>query len=450
MSQPAARRPRPLAALLLAAGKGKRLGLGGDAPAKVLLDCLGVPLLEHVRRALAPVGADRCVVVTGHAAQDVQRWLDESWPEAETVLQVPQRGTGHAVRLALEAIPDFVDGDVLVVYGDVPQLRAEDLERLLEAHRAAGASASLLTGVVEDPGWLGRVVRGPDERFERIVEARDATDAELRIDEFNTGIYAFHVAAVREAVAALSTDNDQGEEYATDAVTRIAAAGGHVEAVRAADPAALLGVNDFVELAAATRALRRRVCEEHMRAGVHIVDPDSTFIEVDVEIAPGARILPFTHLGRGCRIGAGASVGPFARLRGGTVLGAGAQIGNFVEAKNATVGAGAKAKHLTYLGDAEVGAEANVGCGVITANYDGVRKHRTVIGPGASIGSGTVLVAPVEVGPGGVTGANAVVRAGHDVPAGSTAVGVPARILPKAEESDPESQTAEERSREST
>ncbi len=183
--------------------------------------------------------------------------------------------------------------------------------------------------------------------------------------------------------------------------------------------------------------------------GVHVVDPDTTWIETDVEIAPGAQVLPFTHIGRGCRIGPGATVGPFARLRGHTVLGAGAQLGNFVEAKNAQIHAGAKAKHLTYLGDAEVGEKANVGCGVVTANYDGVRKHKTIIGPGASIGSGTILVAPVEIGPGGTTGANSVVLAGQDVPPEATAVGVPARVLPKAEERD-DASPPEEPSSEST
>lgn len=425
----------PLSVLLLAAGKGTRLGLGEDAPAKVLLESLGAPLIEHVRRALAPLEAEHTVVVVGHAADDVERWLAASWPEALTARQIPQNGTGEAVRLALEAIPDF-EGDVLVVYGDVPQLRTGDLERLLEARHEAGAAAGVLTGAMDDPGWLGRIVRDAEGAFVRIVEARDATPDEIAIREFNTGIYVFDAAALRAAVADLPADNDQGEEYVTDAVARFDS----VAAVPASDPLSLLGVNDFAELAAATKALRQRTCAAHMRAGVHIVDPDSTWIEVDVEIEPGAQILPFTHIGRGCRIGAGAAVGPFARLRGGTLLEAGVVIGNFVEAKNARVRAGAKAKHLTYLGDAEVGARANVGCGVITANYDGVRKHETVIGPGASIGSGTVLVAPVEVGPGAVTGANAVIRAGSDVPAGSTAVGVPARILPAAGESESESE----------
>ena len=430
MNQGDATPPRPLAVLVLAAGKGTRLGDAGDLPPKVLLECLGLPILEHVRRALAPLGAAETVVVTGHRAAEVDAWVAQAWAGARVVLQEPQRGTGHAARLALAALPDF-RGDVLLVYGDVPQLRTDDLQALLDAHRVAQASASVLSGVTADPGLLGRIVRDPVmRRFVRIVEARDATPQERRIEEFNTGLYAFDAEALRAALGALSTDNAQGEEYATDAVGAIALGGAVVEIVPARDPAALLGVNDWVDLAEAAAVLRRRILTDHMRRGVRIPAPDTTVIEADVEIAPGARILPFTHIGTGCRIGAGAQVGPFARLRGGTVLDAGAEIGNFVEVKGSHIGPGAKAKHLTYLGDADVGAGANIGCGTVTANYDGRRKHRTVIGPGASIGSGTILVAPVEVGRGGRTGANAVVLPGDGVPPGATVVGVPGRVLP--------------------
>jgi len=417
-----------LAVLVLAAGKGTRLGGAEDLPPKVLLDCLGVPLLEHVRRALAPLEAAHTVVVSGYRAADVDAWVAAHWPGARTVLQEPQNGTGHATRIALDALPSFA-GDVLVVYGDVPQLRSDDLALLLETHRSRAAAATVLTGVIPEPGLLGRIVRDDDGAFARIVEARDATPTELAIQEFNTGLYVFEASALRTALAGLSTDNDQGEEYLTDALGAILGAGGRVEAVPAADPRSLLGVNDWTDVAAAVSVIRRRICNEHMRRGVRITDPDTTVVECDVEIAPGARILPFTHIGIGCRIGAGAKVGPFARLRGGTVLEAGAEIGNFVEVKGSTVGAGAKAKHLTYLGDAQVGANANVGCGVVTANYDGKRKHQTVIGPRASIGSGTILVAPVTVGEGATTGANAVVLPKHGVPDGATVVGVPARVV---------------------
>lgn len=418
----------PLGVIVLAAGKGTRLGEADDAPPKVLLDCLGVPLLEHVRRALEPLHAAETVAVTGHRADEVDAWIERAWPGVRCVLQVPQNGTGHATRLALEAMPDF-EGDVLLVYGDVPQMHAEDLQALLDAHREQGAQATVLSGVVVEPGLLGRIVRDEKGGFEAIVEARDATPAQLAIGEFNTGLYVFSAGPLRQALAQLSSDNAQGEEYVTDAVGWIRDQGGLVQAIPSADPESLLGVNDWSDLAAAVSAVRRRICNEHMRAGVRITDPDTTIIEADVEIASGARIYPFTHIGTGCRIGAGAEVGPFARLRSSTVLEDGACIGNFVEVKNSVVGAGAKAKHLTYLGDADVGTKANVGCGVVTANYDGKRKHRTVIEPGASIGSGTILVAPVTVGADATTGANTVVLAGRDVPEGATVAGVPAREL---------------------
>ncbi|MDJ0523074.1 MAG: NTP transferase domain-containing protein [Planctomycetota bacterium] len=426
---------RALAVLVLAAGKGTRLGGGDDLPPKVLLDCLGIPLIEHVRRALAPLGAAETVVVTGYQAEVVDAWLEDAWSDARRVLQEPQNGTGHATRIALDALPDF-DGDVLVIYGDVPQLLTDDLRHLLDAHRDREAAATVLTGVVPEPGLLGRIVRDANGAFARIVEARDATPDELALTEFNTGLYVFDAAALRPALAGLTTDNDQGEEYLTDALTSIAGTGGRIEAVCSADPRSLLGVNDWADVAAAVATLRRRICDEHMRRGVRITDPDTTVIEADVEIAPDAHVYPFTHIGIGCRIGAGAKVGPFARLRGGTVLEPGAEIGNFVEVKGSTVGAGAKAKHLTYLGDAQVGAKANVGCGVVTANYDGKRKHQTVIGPEASIGSGTILVAPVEVGRGGTTGANAVILPKDGVPEGATVVGVPARVLPAKEQAE--------------
>ena len=427
---------RPLALVVLAAGQGKRLAVRDDSPPKVLVPCLGVPLLEHVRRAVEPLQAAETVVVTGHRRDLVDAWLAEAWPAARPVLQAEQLGTGHALRLWLEALPAFA-GDVLVVYGDVPQAESADLQRLVARHHEAGADATVLTGVLPDAGALGRIVRGAGGRFETIVEARDATDRPdvLAIREFNTGIYAFRVEALRPALVNLSRANAQGEEYATDAIGRIREGGGVVETTTVADGAAWQGVNDLADLAAATSAIRRRVATAHLKAGVDIVDPDTTVIEMDVTIAAGARILPFTHVERGCSIGAGCTVGPFARLRGKSVLEPGAEIGNFVETKAALLHAGAKAKHLTYLGDVEVGAKANVGCGTITANYDGVRKHRTVIGPAARIGSGTVLVAPVSVGEGAVTGAGAVVPAGRDVAPGTTVVGVPARVLaPRDEE----------------
>lgn len=423
------RAERPLAVVVLAAGRGTRFSTAADAPPKVLLECLGVPLLEHVRRALAPLGAEITLVVVGHGASRVRTWLDEAWPGAKPVLQEPQNGTGHAARVGLDALPRF-QGDVLVVSGDVPQVRTADLRLLLGRHRGAAADATFLTGVAADPGRLGRVLR-ENGRFLSVVEAKDAAARPevLALTEFNTGLYAFQSATLRTALAGLSRDNAQREEYLTDALGAVRKAGGRVEAVPCADAAALLGVNTHADLAHAFSVLKRRIVEEHLERGVAIVDPDTTLIEVDVDLAPGARVLPFTYIGRGCRLAAGAVAGPFARLRGGASLAERAEVGNFVEVKASTLGAGAKAKHLAYLGDATVGAEANIGCGAITANFDGAKKHATTIGARARIGSGSVLVAPVTIGEGAVTGANAVVTARRDVPAGQVVAGVPARPL---------------------
>ena len=431
-------RPRPpsrapsrkgVAVLVLAAGQGKRLP--GALP-KVLIECLGLPLLEWVRRAIVPLAPAHVVLVVGHGREAVTSWAHVAWPDAAPVVQEPQHGTGHAARLAMAALPSTFVGDVVVVYGDVPQLEASDLQALLSHHRATKAAATVLTGTVADAGRLGRVVRAGNGRFARIVEASDASAVELALGELNTGIYAFDAQALRPALENLPRDNAQREEYLTDAVHAIAASGGAVETVSAAEPAALLGVNTRADLAAAFRALRARVATRLLDSGVAIVDPDTTVVEADVEIAPGARILPFTFIGHGCRVGADCVVGPFAHLRGGTVLEAGAQVGNFVEVKASILKAGAKAKHLAYLGDADVGEGANVGCGAVTANFDGTKKHRTRIGARARIGSGTILVAPVSVGEGAITGANAVVLANADVSPGETVVGVPARPIRRA------------------
>ncbi len=437
---------RPLAVLVLAAGKGTRLAVSDDAPPKVLVGLLGAPLLEHVRRAVAALEPDETVVVVGHAAERVEAWLGEHWPQAIPVRQIPQEGTGQAVRLALDALPAF-EGDVCVVYGDIPQMQAEDLRRLVAAHREAGAAATVLTGVAPDAGSLGRIVRNDAGGLLEIMEARDAVDRPdvLAIREFNTGLYVFDAAALRPAVTNLSRDNRQGEEYATEAVNRLARAGKPTALFPTPEAGELLGVNGHGDLAAAGQTLRRRILEKHMLNGVEITAPDTTVIEIDVQIERGAVIHPFTHLGRGCRIARGAKVGPFARLRGGAVLDEGAEVGNFVEVKGSHLGPGAKAKHLTYLGDATVGERANIGCGTITANYDGKRKHRTTIRALARIGSGSVLVAPVEIGEGAITGANAVVLPGRDVPPGRTAVGVPARVLPPASGAENEASSDAER-----
>ncbi|MCH2111509.1 MAG: NTP transferase domain-containing protein [Planctomycetes bacterium] len=355
--------------------------------------------------------------------ESLESWLGSSGREGWTVVEQPEpRGTGDAVRCALEAMPE--EGDVLILCGDTPLLEPETMQFL--AQQKGGA---MLSAWVEDPTGYGRVERSEDEALQGIVEQADCSEEQAEIQEVNAGVYVLDLAKLKQALAQLKTDNAQGEFYLTDAVVDILRADDGVVVTLEGDQE-MLGVNTLSELSRAGWLLRDRIQAEHMAAGVLIDDPVTTFIEDGVSIGPGTRIHPFSVIRHGCQIGSHCSVGPFAHLRGETVLEDGAELGNFVEAKNTQMGEGAKAKHLTYLGDAVVGARANIGCGTITANYDGKAKHPTRIGERAFIGSGTVLVAPVNVGEGATTGAGSVVLSSRDVPADSTVVGVPAAPLP--------------------
>jgi bifunctional UDP-N-acetylglucosamine pyrophosphorylase/glucosamine-1-phosphate N-acetyltransferase len=368
------------------------------------------------------------------------------------VVQAEQRGTGHAVRVALESLPD-IDGSVLVVPADAPLLRAETLRSLLQAHEDAAAVATLLTSVVPDPTGYGRVVRGPAGDVRRVVEHRDATPAEWAIDEIATSVYVFSAEPLRAALARLSTANSQGEEYLPDVVGDYVAAGLPVAALLA--PAVeTAGVNDRVQLAAAGRAYNDRLLAEWMRAGVTVVDPATTWVDAAVQLAPDVTVLPQTQLAgrttvdRGavigpdstltdCVVGAGArvvrahcegaeigpeaAVGPYTYLRPGTRLGRRAKAGAYVEIKASEVGEGSKVPHLSYLGDATIGAGSNIGAATVVVNYDGAAKHRTSVGDHVRIGSDTMLVAPVTVGDGAYTAAGSVITA--DVPPGALGVG---------------------------
>ncbi len=418
--------------VVLAGGESTRVRTGAT---KVLLDLGGLPLLEHVFRAAAPGGpgspleavASRTLVVGPRHREAIEAWLAASGHDAwRVVLQPEPRGTADAVARALEGLPERDAGRVMVLYGDVPLIETATLEELARYPNA------LLSAVIGDPSGYGRIVRDDTGSLVAIVEERDADEEVREIQEVNAGIGVFEVGPLRAALARVDADNAQGELYLTDAVVAVLQEREGVVVTLVDGVEQILGVNDLVDLAEVGALLRERVLVGHMLAGVVVDAPETTYVECDVEIAPGARLMPFTVLRRGVRIGAGCTVGPFAHLRAGTVLEDGAEIGNFVETKNAHVGARAKAKHLTYLGDCEVGAGANVGCGTITANYDGRAKHRTVIGERAFVGSGTVLVAPVTVGAGATTGAGAVVLAGRDVPPGAVVAGVPARTLRRA------------------
>jgi bifunctional UDP-N-acetylglucosamine pyrophosphorylase/glucosamine-1-phosphate N-acetyltransferase len=435
--------------IVLAAGEGKRMK---SSLPKVLHPLLGRTLVGHVLAAAAEVAAARTVVVVGHGADHVSAHLADVAPHATAVLQAEQRGTGHAVRVALDSLPE-VTGTVVVLNGDVPLLRRETLAGLLRAHESGGAAATVLTAEVADPSGLGRIVRAPGGALERIVEERDATDEQRAIREVNAGIYAFDGRLLGAALSKLSTDNEQGEEYLTDVLGVLAGAGEPVAAHVAADAEETLGCNDRSELAALRRRLRDRVNDAWMRAGVTILDPATTWIDVTAsvgrdavidqntqllggtEVAEGARVGPDTTLidtvvgeeavvvrahAVGSWIGPAVSVGPYASLRPGTRLAPKAKVGTFVETKNAEVGEGAKVPHLTYVGDATIGEHTNIGAATVFVNYDGVAKHRTVIGSHARTGADNMFVAPVEVGDGAYTAAGSVIT--DDVPPGALGV----------------------------
>nr|WP_208635245.1 bifunctional UDP-N-acetylglucosamine diphosphorylase/glucosamine-1-phosphate N-acetyltransferase GlmU [Micromonospora chalcea] len=435
--------------VVLAAGEGKRMK---SSLPKVLHPLLGRTLLGHVLAAAGPLRADRTVVVVGHGADQVRAHLTDVAPAATPVLQERQLGTGHAVRIALDAVPDAT-GTVVVINGDVPLLRPETVQALVEAHEDAAAAATVLAAEVPDPTGLGRIVRDVQGRLEQIVEERDASPQQRALREINAGIYAFDVARLREALGKLSTDNDQGEEYLTDVFALLRDAGEPVAVHCAADHVETLGCNDRVELSALRRLLRDRVNEGWMRTGVSILDPHTTWIDVTVTVerdavidqntqlqgatvvGAGALVGPDTTLvdtvvgagasvvrshALGAEVGPEASVGPYAYLRPESRLGRKAKVGTFVETKKTSIGEGSKVPHLSYVGDATIGDHSNIGAATVFVNYDGVRKHHTTIGSHARTGADNMFVAPVRVGDGAYTAAGSVITG--DVPPGAMAV----------------------------
>ncbi|WP_423922993.1 bifunctional UDP-N-acetylglucosamine diphosphorylase/glucosamine-1-phosphate N-acetyltransferase GlmU [Frigoribacterium sp. 2-23] len=443
---------RPLAVVVLAAGQGTRMK---SSTPKVLHRLAGLPLVHHVLETAGALSPDHLVVVVRHERDRVAASVLEASPHAVLVDQDDIPGTGRAVEQAVEALPAEFDGDVVVVSADVPFLDHETLASLLEQHRTEQASATLLSAVVPSPAGYGRVVRRASGDVDRIVEHKDATPDELAVAEINSGTYVFTVAALRTHLPRIGAANAQNEKYVTDMVGLLTAAGELVAARAVAETWRLEGINDRVQLAAAARLLNARIVEHWQREGVSIVDPLTTWIDRDVTLSPDVELLPGTQLkgatfvatgavvgpdttlvdtevGEGATvkrtdatlavIGAGATVGPWSYLRPGTKLGAGGKIGTFVETKNAVIGDGSKVPHLSYIGDTEVGTDSNIGAGTITANYDGVNKHRTEVGSNVRTGSHNVFVAPVRIGDGAYSGAGTVVR--KDVPAGALALSI--------------------------
>ncbi len=439
---------RTLAAVVLAAGKGKRLR--SEVP-KVLHPVCGRPILWHTLQVVAAAKPTRIVVVVGHGADDVREAVG-SWgiePEPIFVEQAEQLGTGHAVQVAEDAVGRAAD--VLVANGDFDPITATDVRKLLSSHRRSGAAVTLGSTILERPGGYGRVVRD-GRRVVDVIEGRDAPPAVRKIDEVATNWIVFRRDLLYATLPLLDRENRQREYYLNRAISILLDKGERVDAV-VCDTGALLGANTRAGLAGLEALIRRRTNESHMAAGIRLIDPTATYIDVDVRIGKDTVVYPNTfvetgvRIGKGCSIGPSASVarsqigdrsivwfsvledarvgrdcevGPFARLRPGAVLQDGALIGNFVEVKGSRIGRGSKAKHLAYIGNAELGAGVNVGAGTVVVNYDGYEKHPTVIGDGARIGSDTMLVAPLKVGKGAVTGAGSVIT--KDVPAGALAV----------------------------
>jgi bifunctional UDP-N-acetylglucosamine pyrophosphorylase / glucosamine-1-phosphate N-acetyltransferase len=415
----------PLHILILAGGESTRIGTGGP---KALLDLCGRPLLEHIFAATEGLpDGQRAIVLGPKHRQPIENWMekagylgDQAWKVA---LQPVARGTGDAVACGLSQLPD--EGRLLILCGDTPLLSTATLSFMVEQPGNA-----LLTALVDDPTGYGRILRSEGEaELLAIVEQADADEEVQKICEINAGVYLLDIATLRTALTEVDSSNAQGEFYLPDAaVAMLQATNGGVVCLEEGEEE-ILGINTLAEFAMATSILRNENLRGWMEQGVIIDDPFTTFIELGVQIGSGTRIMPFSVLRHGATVGRDCVVGPFAHLRTGTILHDGAQVGNFVETKNAELHEGAKSKHLTYLGDAVVGAKANIGCGTITANYDGKRKHKTIIGERAFIGSGTVLVAPVNVGNDAMTAAGSVVTKGKDVPDGGVVAGVPARPL---------------------
>lgn len=431
----------PAAVIILAAGEGTRMK---STTPKVLHAIGGRSLLGHAIAAARGLQPRHLAVVVRHERDRVAEHIGHIAPDAVVADQDEQKGTGRATECGLDALPADLTGTVLVTYGDVPLLDTDTLTAMVTAHENTGSVATVMTAQVPDPTGYGRILRDDNGAVAGIVEQKDATDEQLLINEINSGIYAFDAATLKEALLEVGTDNAQSEKYLTDVLGIVRDRGLDVSAHLITDLWQTEGVNDRVQLAALGAELNRRVVTRHMRAGVTVVDPSTTWIDVEVTIGqdtvirPNCQLLGATTIGahatvgpdctiESCEIGdhaeikwteahhsvigAGATVGPFSYLRPGTVLGDKGKIGGFVETKNAQIGAGAKVPHLTYCGDAVIGAGANIGAGTIFANYDGVAKHKTYVGVNSFVGSQSVLVAPVQIADGCYVAAGSAVTA---------------------------------------
>ncbi len=441
-----------LAVVVLAAGEGTRMK---SAKPKVMHEIAGLPLLGHALATATSLGAAHVVPVIRYKKELISEYIRAFYPGVTIAEQDDVPGTGRAVECALDALPADFNGAVIVTSGDVPLLDVATLESLLDAHLAGGYAATILTAIVEDPAGYGRIIRSNDGKFIEIIEDRDADAEQLEIREVNAGVYVFDAVQLRSALSKVGSHNAQGEKYLTDAAAELLHQKLKVQALAVSDNWLVAGINDRVQLSEVAGELNARICEAWQVAGVTIQDPASTWIDITVELGTDVTLLPGTHLkgitsigagstigpevfmvdtavganasvvkahATGSKIGDGATVGPFAYLRPGTDLGVDGKIGTFVETKNAKIGAGSKVPHLSYVGDATIGEGSNIGAGTIFANYDGIKKHASVIGSHVRTGSHNVFVAPITIADGAYTAAGTVVR--KDVEAGDLAMNV--------------------------
>jgi len=440
---------RQLAVVVLAAGEGTRMK---SATPKILHEIAGLPLIGHVLSTAHSLGANHVVTVLRHERERIENYVKAFYPNTVIALQDEIPGTGRAVEAALEQLPSDFEGDVAVLSGDVPLLDVASIEQLVEIHRGNQNSGTLISAIMADPKGYGRIVRSR-ENFVGIVEQKDANPEQLEITEVNAGVYIFDAQHLKTALSRVTLENAQKEKYLTDVAALMLEQGQSVSAHPISDNWLVAGINDRAQLGEVASELNARIVRAWQHAGVTIQEPATTWIDVTVQLAKDVTLLPstrlhgFTSIGEGSVIGPdttltdlevgskvsisrtqgssskvddGASVGPFAYLRPGTHLGADGKIGTFVETKNAKIGPGAKVPHLSYVGDAEIGEGTNIGAGTIFANYDGINKHKTIIGSHAKTGSGNVFVAPIVIGDGAYTAAGSTIR--RDVEPGALAL----------------------------
>lgn len=398
-------------AIILAAGKGTRMK---SDTSKVLHKIFDTTLLGYVLNAVNKTNlVEKSFVIVGHQAEEVEKFVKENYDNASTALQMPQLGTGHAVSMVCPQLEDF-DGEVIILCGDTPLITEDTLKKFIESHKSNNSDLTVMSAIFDDPTNYGRIVRSGDKLsspLTSIIEEKDATPEQKAIKEVNAGIYCLNWQKIKPAFSQLTSNNAQGEYYLTDIISWGKKQGLNVNAYILENNEEIFGINSKAHLAEATKMLNKRTINKHMENGVTIVDPDTTWISVDTEIGADTVILPSTYITGKNKIGSKCYIGPFAHIRGDVELGDNVKVGNFVEIKKSKIASNTNACHLTYIGDSEIGSNVNIGAGTITANYNHATKakNKTKISDGASIGSNSVLVAPIEIGKGAVVGAGTVI-----------------------------------------